>query len=84
MAGLGWQLRMGSVALTHQSNGRSLLLSRSWNRVIGTLALERDGWVAELRPWLRIREPPADDDNPGIENRIGRAEVLLGRYWASD
>lgn len=78
---LGWQLRMGSVSVTHQSNGRSLPLSRSWNRVIGTLALERGGWVAELRPWLRIRETPADDDNPDIEDHIGRAELLLGRYW---
>ena len=78
---LGWRLRMGSVSLTHQSNGRSLPLSRSWNRLIGTLALERAGWVAELRPWLRIRETPADDDNPDIEDHIGRAELLLSRYW---
>ena len=80
---LGWQIRMASVSLTHQSNGRSLPLSRSWNRVIGTVALERDGWVAELRPWLRIRETPADDDNPDIEDHIGRGELLLGRFWTS-
>ena len=78
---LGWRMRMASVSLTHQSNGRSLPLSRSWNRVIGTLALERDGWVAELRPWLRIRETAADDDNPDIEDHIGRGELLLSRYW---
>lgn len=78
---LGWQMRVASVSLTHQSNGRSLPLSRSWNRVVGTLALERDGWVAELRPWLRIRETPADDDNPDIEDHIGRGELLLGHYW---
>jgi phospholipase A1/A2 len=78
---LGWQLRLASVSLTHQSNGRSLPLSRSWNRVIGSLALERDGWVAELRPWLRIREKPDDDDNPDIEDHIGRGELLLSHYW---
>jgi phospholipase A1/A2 len=78
---LGWQLRMGSLAVVHQSNGRSLPLSRSWNRVIGTLALERGDWVAEFRPWLRISEDPADDDNPDIGDHIGRAELLLGRYW---
>jgi len=77
----GWQMRMGSVSFLHQSNGRSLPLSRSWNRVVGTLALERGGWVAELRPWLRLREKPADDDNPDIEDHIGRAELLLGHYW---
>lgn len=79
---LGWQMRMGSVAINHQSNGRSLPLSRSWNRIIGSLALERDDWVAELRPWLRIRESPADDDNPDIEDHIGRIELQLSRYWA--
>ncbi len=78
---LGWQLRMGSLAVAHQSNGRSLPLSRSWNRVIGTLALERGEWVAEIRPWLRIAEDPADDDNPDIGDHIGRAEVLISRYW---
>jgi phospholipase A1/A2 len=79
----GWRLRTGSLSLTHQSNGRSLPLSRSWNRVIGTLAAERGEWVAELRPWVRIHENPADDDNPDIEDHIGRGELRLSRYWGS-
>ncbi len=78
---LGWHLRAATLALNHQSNGRSLPLSRSWNRVIGTLAFERDNWVVELRPWLRLREKAGADDNPDIEDHIGRAELLLGRYW---
>lgn len=77
----GWQLRMASLALTHQSNGRALPLSRSWNRVIGTLAAERGDWVAEFRPWVRLKEAPADDDNPDIEDHVGRAELRLSRYW---
>jgi phospholipase A1 len=77
----GWQLRLGSLSLNHQSNGRSLPLSRSWNRVIGTLAAERGEWVAELRPWVRIGEKAADDDNPDIEDHIGRGELRLSRYW---
>ena len=80
---LGWQMRMASVSLTHQSNGRSLPLSRSWNRIIGTLALERGEWVAELRPWGRIYEGRNEDDNPDILNYIGRGEVLLSRYWGN-
>ena len=77
----GWQLRMASLSLTHQSNGRALPLSRSWNRVIGTLAAERGDWVAEFRPWVRLKETPADDDNPDIEDHVGRAELRLSRYW---
>lgn len=77
----GWKLRMASLSLNHQSNGRALPLSRSWNRMIGGLALERDDWVAELRGWNRINEAPKDDDNPDISDYIGRMELRLARYW---
>lgn len=78
---LGWQMRMGSLSFTHESNGRSLPFSRSWNRLIASLALERGDWVAEIRPWLRLGEARSDDDNPDIQNHIGRAELLLTRHW---
>lgn len=78
---LGWQLRMASLSLNHQSNGRSLPLSRSWNRVIATLAAERGEWVAEFRPWVRLRENPASDDNPDIADHVGRAELRISRDW---
>lgn len=74
---LGWRLRQLSLSLNHQSNGRSLPLSRSWNRVIGEAALERGDWTLQLRPWWRLKERPTDDDNPDIEDHVGRGEVLL-------
>ena len=77
----GWRLRMASLSLNHQSNGRDLPLSRSWNRVIATLAAERGDWVAEFRPWVRLKESAADDDNPDIEDHVGRAELRLSRHW---
>ena len=76
----GWDLRLASLSLNHQSNGRALPLSRSWNRVIATLAAERGDWVVEFRPWVRITESHTDDDNPDIEDHIGRAELRLGRF----
>jgi phospholipase A1/A2 len=78
---LGWQLRMASLSLNHQSNGRSLPLSRSWNRVIATLAAERGEWVAEFRPWVRLQESAESDDNPDIADHVGRAEVRISRDW---
>lgn len=77
---LGWRLRLAGLSLNHQSNGRALPLSRSWNRVIGTLAAERGDWMAELRPWVRLGESASDDDNPDIEDHIGRAELRIARY----
>jgi phospholipase A1 len=76
---LGWQGRIASVSLTHQSNGRAQPLSRSWNRVIAEIGMERGDWSLSLRPWWRIKEAAADDDNPGIENYIGRGELLITR-----
>jgi phospholipase A1/A2 len=76
----GWQLRMASLSINHQSNGRSLPLSRSWNRLIGGLAAERGDWVLEFRPWMRIREKSTDDDNPDLVDYVGRAELLISRY----
>lgn len=73
----GWQSRMSSVSLTHQSNGQSSPLSRSWNRVIAQWGLEKDDTTLLIRPWWRIPEKAATDDNPGIENFVGRGELVL-------
>ena len=81
LEGLGWRLRMASLSITHQSNGRSLPLSRSWNRVIAGLSFERGDWIMELRPWARVREEAKDDDNPDAADYLGRGEMTLARYW---
>ena len=73
----GWKGRMSNLSLTHQSNGRADPLSRSWNRVIAEFGLEKGDWTLQIRPWWRIRESTAADDNPGISDYIGRGEVLL-------
>jgi phospholipase A1/A2 len=78
---LGGTVRLASLSLNHQSNGRSLPLSRSWNRWIASAAWERGQWVVELRPWWRIPEAAAEDDNPDIRDHVGRAELLVGRWW---
>lgn len=78
---LGWNGRLATVALNHQSNGRPLPLSRSWNRLVAEVGLDRGDWTLALRPWWRIPENREDDDNPDISDYIGRAEVLLSRRW---
>jgi phospholipase A1 len=84
---LGLDLRTASVGINHQSNGRSLPLSRSWNRVIGQVGLERDDWMVLVRPWWRIPEQSAKDDNPAIQDYLGRGEFVLakrfgGQVWS--
>ena len=74
---LGWNGRMTGISLTHQSNGRSDPLSRSWNRVIFSLGLDRENWAFVVRPWYRIKEDAADDNNADIEDFVGRGDAML-------
>ncbi|WP_255494735.1 phospholipase A [Luteibacter sp. Sphag1AF] len=80
----GWTGRMAGISLTHQSNGRSDPLSRSWNRVIADVGFEREGWTVMLRPWWRIPEDRKTDDNPDISNYMGRGEVQIVREWGAN
>lgn len=72
----GWRLRYGGIGVNHQSNGQSLPLSRSWNRIIGRAGLEFGNQISITGAlWQRIPEDSASDDNPDIVDRVGRAEV---------
>ena len=72
----GWRGRMAAVGINHQSNGRADPFSRSWNRIMFNVGLDREHWALMLRPWIRISDG-GDDDNPGIEDYIGRGDVTL-------
>jgi phospholipase A1 len=74
---LGWDGRLTTFGINHQSNGRTRPLSRSWNRLMASAALERGPWVITLRPWWRINEDASSDDNPDIEDFMGRGEITL-------
>jgi phospholipase A1/A2 len=76
----GWDARLLSFGLNHESNGRDNPRSRSWNRVTASVGLERDGWTLTVRPWWRIPEGEAEDDNPDLEDFVGRGDVLLVRH----
>ncbi|NMH28958.1 phospholipase A [Flavobacterium silvaticum] len=69
----GFDARMASVGFNHQSNGRSLPLSRSWNRIMFVFGLERKNWSIYARPWIRLSD--SEDDNPDISDNLGRADL---------
>ena len=71
---LGMTGRMFRVGFVHQSNGRGEPLSRNWNRVYAAVALERDNFALQLKPWYRL---PDDDDNPDIADYLGYGELDL-------
>lgn len=73
--------RLVTLSLNHQSNGRSEPLSRSWNRVMVDFVLERDGTYLSFKPWWRIPEEAADDNNPDIDKYLGNFELRALRKY---
>lgn len=74
---LGWSGRMAGLSLNHQSNGQSDPRSRSWNRIVGTIGLDRENWALVIRPWWRLPEGGREDNNPDIEDYVGRGDAML-------
>jgi len=76
----GWRWRYSGIGLSHQSNGQSEPLSRSWNRAYLMTGMELDNrWRVQAKVWQRISENASSDDNPGISDYIGRGEVSA--FW---
>jgi phospholipase A1/A2 len=76
----GWRWRLAALGVNHQSNGRSEPLSRSWNRVVAQLGVERGDVGVILRPWVRVKEDNATDDNPDITRYLGHGDLTV--VWA--
>lgn len=67
--------------VVHQSNGRSGLLSRSWNRIYGSMIFDKGPMAFSLKAWWRIPESKKEDiydasgdDNPDINRYMGNFE----------
>lgn len=94
MAPLDWHPLGGNtgfvVGFEHQSNGRTQVLSRSWNRVYAHFLFEKDDFALSLRPWWRVDEEPKafpfdpdGDDNPDIEDYMGHYELGMAYKWSN-
>lgn len=78
---LGLHGRLLGVTLNHQSNGRSDPFSRSWNRVMLNVGLERDNFALMIRPWYRFEEDEVDDNNPEITDYLGHGDITANYKW---
>lgn len=79
------------IGVDHESNGKRLPDSRSWNRIIGAAHYETPGLLTHLRVWYRIPEDegrdaddPKRDDNPDITDYYGYGELRLQKKLGGD
>ena len=70
------------AGFNHQSNGRDVPVSRSWNRVFMNYVFKTGDYYWSVKPWYRIPEEEKDDpletsgdDNPDIEKFMGNFEL---------
>lgn len=77
----GWNWNLVNLAFNHQSNGRTDTLSRSWNRVIAGIGVERGDFALLGRLWWRIPESSNTDDNPTISDYYGWGDLSAIYKW---
>ena len=77
-----------TLGISHQSNGRGGLKSRSWNRVYGTATFSNHAAFVRVKAWYRLEEDekldPFDalgDDNPDITRYLGHGEIAVGTQF---
>jgi phospholipase A1 len=71
-------LKFLNLGYVHQSNGRPLPESRSWNRIYLLGGMEwNDMTSIMLRGWWRVPEDPLKDDNPDITDYMGQGDLAI-------
>ena len=77
--GFNWKLL--NLGYNHQSNGRTDVLSRSWDRLFATVGVERDNLALYGTVWYRLKEDANQDDNPDITDYYGYGEISSLYRW---
>jgi phospholipase A1 len=78
---MGTKLQFINAGFNHQSNGRSVPLSRGWNRIVANFGVEKDNFGLLFKTWYRIPEDETSDDNPDISRYMGYGELWGTLYW---
>ena len=71
----GWNFKLATLDLTHQSNGKAEPLSRSWNRIESTFVFENNKFALAITPWYRFKETASEDDNPDLLDYYGHGKI---------
>jgi len=77
----GFKNSVNMFGFVHQSNGRNEPLSKSWNRLFINFILEKGDLALSFKPWYRIQEDYAEDNNPDITDYLGHGEIRAAYKW---
>jgi len=71
----GLKARFIQLGLNHQSNGRTRPLSRTWDRIVVNVGLERGALSLLLKGWYHIPHSFEETKNPRIDDYMGFGEA---------
>ncbi len=74
-------LKTVQLGLSHHSNGRDGLESRTWNRAYASTIWQHGNLFTNLRVWYRIPDPEDRDDNPDIHEYFGYGDLTLNYLY---
>ena len=79
--GGGFRWKLLNAGFNHQSNGRTDVISRSWNRLFAEFGVERDDLALDATLWYRLKENEGEDDNPNITDYYGHFKIAGLYRW---
>jgi phospholipase A1/A2 len=74
----GFRWNLLNVGYTHQSNGASDILSRSWDRMVATFGFERENFALLAKAWYPFNYK---EDNPDITDYYGYGSLTAIYKW---
>lgn len=77
----GFRWNLLNFGYNHQSNGRTDILSRSWDRLFAEFGVERGNLALLAKVWYRIKEDSDKDDNPDITDYYGYGSLTAIYKW---
>jgi len=77
----GFRWGLLNAGYTHQSNGRTDILSRSWDRLFAEFGVENGNLGVFAKVWYRIPESDEEDDNPDITDYLGHGAISALYRW---
>jgi phospholipase A1/A2 len=73
----GFNWKLFNFGYVHQSNGRTDITSRSWDRLYLRFGIERGNFALFIRPWAVLE----DEDNPDITDYYGDGDITAFYRW---